>query len=74
MRAHRRMPSRSETVTFSAADPLNLVGVIVPGERIPAISSRTVSFRDGLAVEMSSAEPADEDAEEASAAAARNAG
>jgi ATP-dependent Lhr-like helicase len=38
-------------VTISAADPLNLVGVIVPGERIPAISGRYVSYRDGVAVE-----------------------
>jgi len=26
---------------------LNLVGIIVPGERIPAISGRSVAFRDG---------------------------
>ena len=33
---------------IAAADPLNLVGVIVPGERIPAISGRSVAFRDGV--------------------------
>jgi len=43
-----------ETVTLSAADPLNLVGILVPGERVPAISGRTVSFRDGVAVNLSS--------------------
>src|SRR5208282_6047553 len=32
----------------AAADPLNLVGIIVPGERIPAISGRSVTFRDGV--------------------------
>jgi ATP-dependent Lhr-like helicase len=37
-----------ERVVLSAADPLNLVGIIVPGERIPAISGRTVTFRDGV--------------------------
>jgi ATP-dependent Lhr-like helicase len=51
MRATRKMPPSGEVVTISAADPLNLVGVIVPGERIPAISGRTVSYRDGVAVE-----------------------
>ena len=35
---------------LSAADPLNLVGILVPGERIPAISGKTVVFRDGVAV------------------------
>ena len=28
----------------------DLVGVIVPGERVPAISGKTVTFRDGVAV------------------------
>ncbi len=44
------MPLGGEIVTLSAADPLNLVGVIVPGERVPAISGRIVSYRDGVAV------------------------
>jgi hypothetical protein len=28
---------------------LNLVGILVPGERVPAISGRMVTFRDGVA-------------------------
>ncbi len=51
LRATRKLTPIGEVVTLSAADPLNLVGVIVPGERIPAISGRTVSYRDGAAVE-----------------------
>ena len=51
LRATRKMPSTGEMVTISAADPLNLVGVIVPGERVPAISGRYVSYRDGVAAE-----------------------
>ena len=51
LRATRKLPPSGEVVTLSAADPLNLVGVIVPGERIPAISGRTVSYRDGVALE-----------------------
>ena len=49
LRATRRMPPTGETVVLSAADPLNLVGILVPGERVPAISGRTVAFRDGVA-------------------------
>ena len=32
---------------LSAADPLNLVGILLPGERVPAISGKTVTFHDG---------------------------
>ena len=50
LRAQRKLPpnANSERVTIAAADPLNLVGIIVPGERIPAISGRSVTFRDGM--------------------------
>ncbi len=48
LRAMRNLPVSGETVTISAADPLNLVGFIVPGERVPAISGKYVSFRDGV--------------------------
>jgi len=51
LRATRKIPPSGDVITISAADPLNLVGVIVPGERIPAISGRTVSYRDGVALE-----------------------
>jgi ATP-dependent Lhr-like helicase len=49
-RAMRQLPPSGETIHLSAADPLNLVGVLVPGERVAAISGRTVTFRDGVAV------------------------
>ena len=52
LRAARKIPPSGETITLSAADPLNLVGILVPGERVPAISGRTVAFRDGVAVTM----------------------
>jgi ATP-dependent Lhr-like helicase len=51
LRATRKMPLTGETVVLSAADPLNLVGILLPGERVPAISGRTVTFRDGVAVQ-----------------------
>jgi len=52
LRAQRKQAITGERVTgerivIAAADPLNLVGIIVPGERIPAISGRIVTFRDG---------------------------
>jgi len=51
LRATRKMAPSGEKITISAADPLNLVGILVPGDRVPAISGRTVTFRDGIAVE-----------------------
>jgi len=51
VRAMRNLPLSGDTMTLSAADPLNLIGILVPGERVPAISGRTVSYRDGIAVE-----------------------
>ncbi len=50
VRAMRNLPLRGETLTLSSADPLNLVGILVPGEKIPAISGKSVSYRDGVAV------------------------
>jgi ATP-dependent Lhr-like helicase len=51
LRAMRNLPATGETLVLSAADPLNLIGFIVPGERVPAISGRYVKFRDGVAVD-----------------------
>jgi ATP-dependent Lhr-like helicase len=51
LRAARNLPATGETIVVSAADPLNLVGFIVPGERVPAISGRYVKFRDGVPVD-----------------------
>jgi ATP-dependent Lhr-like helicase len=50
LRASRNLPADDRTITVSAADPLNVVGIIVPGERVPAISGKTVAYRNGVAV------------------------
>ena len=51
LRAKRKQGPTGEITTITAADPLNLVGIVVPGERVPANSGKVVSFRDGVAVE-----------------------
>jgi ATP-dependent Lhr-like helicase len=51
VREIRKVPASGEIVTVSAADPVNLVGIIVPGERVPAISGRTLTYRDGVPYE-----------------------
>jgi ATP-dependent Lhr-like helicase len=48
LRAVRRRPAGGETVTVSATDPLNLVGIVVPGDRVPAVRTNSVTYVDGL--------------------------
>ena len=45
----RRQERDGQTVTVCAADPLNLTGVIVPGQRVPAVRTRSVTYIDGVA-------------------------
>jgi ATP-dependent Lhr-like helicase len=51
LRAIRQQKPSGERVTVAAADPLNMAGILVPGERVPANSGRLVTFCDGVAVE-----------------------
>ena len=44
---HRREP-QGEIVRLSASDPLNLIGVLTPGQRVPALPANTVLYRDGV--------------------------
>jgi ATP-dependent helicase Lhr and Lhr-like helicase len=48
LRAARREPRRGEIVRLSACDPLNLVGIITPGARVPAAMPNTVVYEDGV--------------------------
>jgi ATP-dependent helicase Lhr and Lhr-like helicase len=38
------------TTVISATDPLNLIGIILPGERIPALHTNSILFKNGLPV------------------------
>ncbi|MGA7916968.1 MAG: hypothetical protein WCA00_17160, partial [Candidatus Acidiferrales bacterium] len=51
LRAMSKHSAAGEVVTIAAADPLNLVGVLVPGDRVPSSSGKTVTFVDGVAVD-----------------------
>ncbi|MCI0534752.1 MAG: hypothetical protein L0Z50_05950, partial [Verrucomicrobiales bacterium] len=50
LRAIRKTAGRGELIAVSGADPLNLLGILVPGPRLPALASNRVLFRDGLPV------------------------
>jgi len=50
LRAMLKIEPSGDSATLSAADPLNLIGIIIPGQRVPAISGKSVSIRDGVAI------------------------
>jgi ATP-dependent Lhr-like helicase len=48
LRASKNVTRENEIVKVSAADPLNLVGIIVPGARVAANASALVVFENGV--------------------------
>jgi ATP-dependent Lhr-like helicase len=50
LRAVRKQEKEGDLVALSAADPLNLVGILTPDTRVTAIARSRVLFRDGLAI------------------------
>ncbi len=48
MREVRRTRPDGRLVTISTADPLNLAGIVTPGDRIRAAAGNTLVFRDGV--------------------------
>jgi ATP-dependent helicase Lhr and Lhr-like helicase len=50
LRDVRRKPPSHRFISVSAADPLNLVGIITPGARLPSLSGNRLLYRDGLPI------------------------
>ena len=50
LRAVRKQETRGDLVSLSAADPLNLTGIITPGARVAALTNNRVLYRDGVPV------------------------
>jgi len=48
LRAVRKQERTGETISISAADPLNLVGVVLPGPRVPSLMTNAVTYVDGV--------------------------
>jgi ATP-dependent Lhr-like helicase len=51
LRAIRRSQPTGEVLRISAADPLNLIGIITPGSRLRPHPTRFAYYRDGVPVE-----------------------
>lgn len=50
LRSLRKAKPTGELIMLSAADPLNLVGVLTPGARIAAIGANRLLLRDGVPI------------------------
>jgi ATP-dependent helicase Lhr and Lhr-like helicase len=50
LRAVRKAQKVDELVVLSAVDPLNLVGILTPEDRVAAIHRSRILFRDGLPI------------------------
>jgi ATP-dependent Lhr-like helicase len=50
LRAMRKKSKNGSLISISAADPLNLVGILTPGARVPALAGNRVLYRDGVPV------------------------
>jgi len=45
----RRGAGAGELVCVAAADPLNLLGTLLPGDKVPAVAGNRIVYRDGMA-------------------------
>ncbi len=45
-------PKSGRLQTIAAADPLNLVGIITPGPRFPALSGNRILYQDGVPIAL----------------------
>ncbi|QTO46253.1 DEAD/DEAH box helicase [Burkholderia latens] len=50
LRELRRQPGDGQYVCVTGADPLNLAGTLLPGDKVPALAGNRVLFRDGVPV------------------------
>ena len=50
LRSTRREQGAAELIAVSGADPLNLVGILTPGEAVPALTTNRILYRDGAPI------------------------
>jgi ATP-dependent Lhr-like helicase len=50
LRDARRRPQSGQLVSLSGADPLNLLGIVTPGPRLPSLAGNRLLYRDGLPI------------------------
>jgi ATP-dependent Lhr-like helicase len=50
LRQVRRRPHDGTGICISGADPLNLVGTVLAGNKVPALATSRILYRDGVAI------------------------
>ena len=50
MRKVRKQPPRGVLVNICGADPLNMIGGVIPGAKVPALAGCRILFRDGIPI------------------------
>jgi ATP-dependent Lhr-like helicase len=50
LREIRRTPADGRCLVISAADPLNLAGIVTAGERVRAVAATRIAYRDGVPI------------------------
>ncbi len=56
LRSTRNKKPGGDRIAVSAADPLNLLGIILPGEKVPATLNNRILFRDGVPIAQQNGE------------------
>jgi ATP-dependent Lhr-like helicase len=52
LRAERRVDDKQQPLIISAADPLNLVGILTPGGRVSPYSNQVIAYHKGVPVQI----------------------
>ena len=52
LRGSRNQARSGDLIAISAADPLNLTGLITPGQRVPTQQSHRILYRDGVPIAL----------------------
>jgi ATP-dependent helicase Lhr and Lhr-like helicase len=52
LREARRREADGQMLSLSGADPLNLVGILTPGARLPSLSGNRLLYRDGVPIAL----------------------
>jgi ATP-dependent Lhr-like helicase len=50
LRETRRQAACEQWISLSGADPLNLIGILTPGPKLPALTDNRLLYRDGVPV------------------------
>ena len=50
LRSNSQNEGSTDLITLSACDPLNLIGILTPDDKIPAVIGNKICFRDGVAI------------------------